>query len=382
MEFILSLLTDEQRMLRETVLGLCQGPLKELDDKVGETNVVNREILKFLADQGLLGLVVPGAYGPGPATMSLVSFCLVREELARTCPNAELIFTMQGLGAGPIVVAGTEAQKEKYLPKVASGETINTFALTEPSGGSDAAAIITRAVKKGDTYVLNGSKTFISMAPDADVYTVFAKTDPDKGTRGISCFIVEKGFPGFQPGERLDLVAPHPIGSLYFDDCEVPAENLVGAEGEGFKVAMQTLDFFRPTVAVCAVGMAQAAMDEAVAYAKQREAFGQKISEFQMIQAKLAAMAVKISAARLLIYQAAFLKDGGKPRISKEAAMAKLYATEIAQEVIDQAVQIHGGYGVCKGYLVEKLYREIRALRIYEGTSEIQHIVIASQLLR
>jgi acyl-CoA dehydrogenase len=382
MEFILSLLTDEQRMLRETVLRLCQGPLKELDEKVGETNVVNRGILKFLADQGLLGLVVPGAYGPGPATMSLVSFCLVREELARTCPNAELIFTMQGLGAGPIVIGGTEAQKKKYLPRVASGETINTFALTEPSGGSDAAAIITRAVKKGDAYILNGGKTFISMAPDADVYTVFVKTDPDKGTRGISCFIVEKGFPGFQPGERLDLMAAHPIGSLYFDDCVVPAENLVGAEGEGFKVAMQTLDFFRPTVAVCAVGMAQAALDEALAYAKQREAFGQKISEFQMTQAKLADMAVKISAARLLVYQAAFLKDRGKPRITLEAAMAKLYATEIAHEVIDQAVQIHGGYGVCKGYLVEKLYREIRALRIYEGTSEIQRVVIANQLLR
>jgi acyl-CoA dehydrogenase len=382
MEFILSLLTEEQRLLRETVLRLCRGPLKELDEKVGETNVVNRGLLKFLADQGLLGLVVPGAYGPGPATMSLVSFCLVREELARTCPNAELIFTMQGLGAGPIVIAGTEAQRKKYLPRVATGETINTFALTEPSGGSDAAAIITRAVKKGDAYILNGSKTFISMAPDADVYTVFVKTDPDKGTRGISCFIVEKGFPGFQPGERLDLMAAHPIGSLYFDDCVVPAENLVGVEGEGFKVAMQTLDFFRPTVAVCAVGMAQAALDEALAYAKQREAFGQKISEFQMTQAKLADMATKVSAARLLVYQAAFLKDRGKPRITLEAAMAKLYATEIAHEVIDQAVQIHGGYGVCKGYLVEKLYREIRALRIYEGTSEIQRVVIANQLLR
>lgn len=382
MEFILSLLTEEQRLLRETVLRLCRGPLKELDEKVGETNVVNRGLLKFLADQGLLGLVVPGAYGPGPATMSLVSFCLVREELARTCPNAELIFTMQGLGAGPIVIAGTEAQRKKYLPRVATGETINTFALTEPSGGSDAAAIITRAVKKGDAYILNGSKTFISMAPDADVYTVFVKTDPEKGTRGISCFIVEKGFPGFQPGERLDLMAAHPIGSLYFDDCVVPAENLVGVEGEGFKVAMQTLDFFRPTVAVCAVGMAQAALDEALAYAKQREAFGQKISEFQMTQAKLADMATKVSAARLLVYQAAFLKDRGKPRITLEAAMAKLYATEIAHEVIDQAVQIHGGYGVCKGYLVEKLYREIRALRIYEGTSEIQRVVIANQLLR
>jgi len=382
MEFILSLVTEEQKMLRETVVKLGQGKLKELDESAGETNVVNREILEFLAEQGLLGLTVPGAYGPGPETMSLVSFCLVREELARTCPNAELIFTMQGLGAGPIVAAGNEDQKRAYLPQVAAGRTINTFALTEPSGGSDAAAILMRAERKGDEYILNGSKTFISMAPDADVYVIFAKTDPDKGTRGISAFIVEREFDGFVPGERLDLVAAHPIGSLYCEDCRVPAGNRLGEEGGGFKIAMQTLDFFRPTVGACAVGFAQAALDEALKYSKQREAFGQSISEFQLVQAKLADMAVKISAARLLVFQAAFLKDQGKERITKEAAMAKLYATEIAQEVIDQAVQIHGGYGVSKGYLVEKLYREIRMLRIYEGTSEIQHIVIANQLLR
>ena len=382
MEFILSLISDEQKMLRDSVVKMCQGRLKELDDAVGETNVVNQEILQYLADQGLLGLTVPGAYGPGPEKMSLVSFCLVREELARTCPNAELIFTMQGLGAGPIVVAGNEEQKQAYLPRVSSGQSINTFALTEPSGGSDAAAILTRAERKGDEYILNGSKTFISMAPDADVYTVFVQTDPEKGTRGITGFIVEKGYEGFKPGERLDLMAAHPIGSLYFDDCRVPAANRLGEEGQGFKIAMQTLDFFRPTVGICAVGFAQAALDEALSYAKQRVAFGQPISQFQMIQAKLADMATKIEAARLLVYQAAFLKDRGKERITKEAAMAKLYATEIAHQVIDQAVQIHGGYGVCKGFAVEKLYREIRALRIYEGTSEIQHVVIANQLLR
>jgi len=382
MEFILGLITDEQKMLREMVVNLGRGKLRELDESVGETNVVSREILRFLAEQGLLGLTVPGAYGPGPEKMSLVSFCLVREELARTCPNAELIFTMQGLGSGPIVVAGNEAQKKKYLPLVASGQTINTFALTEPSGGSDAAAILMKAERKGDEYILNGSKTFISMAPDADVYTVFAKTDPDKGVKGISAFIVEKDFSGFVPGARLDLCAAHPIGTIYCEDCRVPAENRLGEEGNGFKIAMQTLDFFRPTVGACAIGFAQAAMEESLKYAKQREAFGQSISEFQMVQAKLAQMALKISAARLLVYQAAFLKDWGRERITKEAAMAKLYATEIAQEVIDQAVQIHGGYGVCKGYLVEKLYREIRGLRIYEGTSEIQHVVIASQLLR
>jgi acyl-CoA dehydrogenase len=382
MEFILSLINAEQKMLRDTVVKLCRGKLREMEEKVGETNVVNREILQYLAGQGLLGLTVPGKYGGGPEKMSLVSFCLVREELARTCPNAELIFTMQGLGAGPIVVAGNEEQKRKYLPHAASGKSVITFALTEPSGGTDAASILSQAKREGDRYLLKGNKTFISMAPDADVYTVFAKTDPTKGSRGITAFIVEKGFPGFVPGERLDLVAAHPIGSIYFEDCSIPLANRLGEEGEGFKIAMQTLDFFRTTVGACAVGMAQAALEESLKYAKQRVAFGQPIAKFQLIQAKLTDMAVKVSAARLLVFQAAFLRDGGKKNITAESSMAKLYATEIAQQVIDQAVQIHGGYGVCKGYLVEKLYREIRALRIYEGTSEIQHLVIANHLLK
>ena len=382
MEFVLSLLTEEQRMLRESIIKMCKGKLGRLEEEVGETNIVNRDILKLLADHGLLDLDVPGEYGSGPEKMSLVSFCMVREELAKTCPNAELIFTMQGLGAGPIVFAGNKEQKQTYLPTVASGENIFTMALTEPNGGSDVASLQTRAIKEGSEYILNGSKTFISMAPDADVYTVFAKTDPDKGTKGVTAFIVEKGFDGFVPGERLDLVAAHPIGSIYFDGCRVPENNRLGEEGEGFKIAMQTLDFFRTTVGACAVGFAQAALEEAINYAKQREAFGQPISKFQLIQAKLADMATKVSAARLMVFRSAYLKDNGRDRITKESSMAKLFATEVAQEVIDQAVQVHGGYGVCKGYLVEKLYREIRALRIYEGTSEIQHLVIAGQLLR
>ena len=382
MEFVLSLLTEEQRMLRESIIKMCKGKLGRLEEEVGETNIVNREILNFLANHGLLDLDVPGEYGSGPEKMSLVSFCMVREELAKTCPNAELIFTMQGLGAGPIVFAGNKEQKQTYLPTVASGKNIFTMALTEPSGGSDVASLQTRAIKEGSEYILNGSKTFISMAPDADVYTVFAKTDPHKGTKGVTAFIVEKGFDGFVPGERLDLIAAHPIGSIYFDGCRVPEANRLGEEGEGFKIAMQTLDFFRTTVGACAVGFAQAALEESIKYAKQREAFGQPISKFQLIQAKLADMATKVSAARLMVFRSAYLKDNGSDRITKESSMAKLFATEVAQEVIDQAVQVHGGYGVCKGYLVEKLYREIRALRIYEGTSEIQHLVIANQLLR
>lgn len=381
MEFIEKLLTEEQKMVRETAVRLCKGKLKEMDEQAGETNVVDRKILKFLGTQGLLGLTVPGPYGSGPDPMSLVLFCLVREEFAKSCPNAELIFTMQGLGSGPIVMAGNEEQKKTYLPSVATGDCVITFALTEPNGGSDAARVLTRAERKGDEYILNGSKTFISMAPDADVYTVFAKTDPGKGAKGITCFVVEKGFEGFVPGERLDLMAAHPIGSLYFEDCRVPVKNRLGDENAGFKIAMQTLDFFRTTVGAGALGLAQAALDEAVKYSKQREAFGRPISGHQLIQAKLAMMATKLEAARLLVFQSAYLRDSGKTPITKESSMAKLYATEIAQEVIDQAVQIHGGYGVSKGYLVEKLYREIRALRIYEGTSEIQHLVIASQLL-
>lgn len=382
MEFILSLLSEEQKKLRESVIAICSGKLKELEKRAGETDIVDRDILKLLSKEKLLGYTVPGQYGSGPDPMSLVSFCLIREELAKRCLNAELIFTMQGLGAGPIVAAGNADQKKKYLPMVSSGEKIITFALTEPSGGSDAAAILTEARREGDAYVLNGHKTFISMAPDADVYTVFAKTDPAKGVKGISAFIVEKEFAGFSPGKRLGLVAAHPIGSLYFNDCRVPAANLLGEENKGFKIAMQTLDFFRTTVAACAVGFAQAAFEEALAYAKSRVAFGQPISGFQLIQGKLADMATRISAARLLVYQSAFLRDGGKPRITTESAMAKLYATEIAQGVIDEAVQIHGGYGVSKGYLVERLYREIRMLRIYEGASEIQRVVIANQLLK
>ena len=384
MDFITMLLTEEQRMIQKSVSEMCAGKLGELDARVGETNVVNKEILAFLAEQGLIGLTVPGKYGQEGKSerMSLVTFCTVREELARTCPNAELIFTMQGLGAGPIVAAGNEEQKDRYLPKVALGETINTFALTEASGGTDAASILTVAERKGDEYILNGSKTFISMAPDADVYTVFAKTDSEKGSKGITGFIVEKTFEGFRPGERIELMAPHPIGSIYFNDCRVPLKNRIGAENEGFKIAMQTLDFFRTTVGACAVGFAQAALKEAITYAKNRKAFGKRISEFQITQAKLADMATKLAAARLLVFQSAYLRDSGKIPITLESSMAKLYATEVAQQIIDQAVQIHGAYGVSRGYLVEKLYREIRALRIYEGTSEIQHLVIAGQLLK
>lgn len=389
MEFVLSLLSDDTRRLHQLAERHCAGALGERDRAVGETSIVDRGLLASLAECGLLDLTVPGRYGtgrldpPAPAAMSLVSFCIVRETLARLCPAAELIFTMQGLGSGPISFFGTEEQKATYLPRVAAGELVAAFALTEPHTGSDVAALTVTAQRDGDHYVLNGRKTLISMAPDADVYTVFAKTDPNAGNRGISCFIVEKGMAGFDPGRRLELLAPHPIGEPVFTDCRVPAANRIGDEHGGFKVAMGSLDFFRTTVGACAVGFAQRALDESLAYARRRIAFGKTIAEFQAVQMKLATMATELQAARLLVYRAAMTRDSGrKPRVTLESAQAKFFATEAAQRVIDSAVQIHGGNGVMKGVEVERLYREVRALRIYEGTSEIQQLVIASQLLK
>lgn len=389
MHFILSLLEEEQRRLLAETEVLCHGQLGALEREAGETDTVNREIVGCLADAGLLNWTVPGEYGNGrgggtpPSAMSLVSSCLVRETLARHCPNAELIFTMQGLGAGPISFAGSPEQCRRYLPKVASGEMVAAFALTEPETGSDVAAIQMQARRDGSHYVLDGRKTLISMAPDADLYTVFAKTGPAAGNKGITAFIVEKGMPGFDPGTRMALLAPHPIGEPVFTGCRVPVGNRIGDENAGFKVAMMTLDFFRTTVGACAVGFAQRALDEAIVWAKKRRAFGKSISEFQAVQIKLAAMATELAASRLLVYRAALTRDRAiKPRITLESSQAKLFATEAAQRIIDQAVQIHGGSGVVKGAAVERLYREIRALRIYEGTSEIQHLVIASQLLR
>ena len=384
--FIASLLTERQIDLHQRVEAACRGRLSELDAAAGEVESVDRDVLSCLAQQNLLDWTVPGAHGRGddaPETMSLVEFCLIRETLASHCPVAELIFTMQGLGSGPISFMGSPQQRQRYLPRVAAGKLVAAFALTEPETGSDTAALGVTACREGDDYILDGRKSFITMAPDADLYTVFAKTDADAGNKGISAFIVEKGMPGFDPGDRMQLLAPHPIGEPTFDGCRVPAANLIGEENGGFKVAMATLDFFRTTVAACAVGMAQHALDEAVAYAKQRQAFGKPIGGFQAIQMKLARMATELDASRLLVYRAASLRDKGlRSRLTLESAQAKFYATEAAQRIIDEAVQIHGGRGVVKGVAVERLYRGIRALRIYEGTSEIQQLIIGGQLLR
>jgi alkylation response protein AidB-like acyl-CoA dehydrogenase len=288
---------------------------------------------------------------------------------------------MQGLGAGAISVFGTEAQRERYLPRVARGAAIAAFALSEPDAGSDVAAMRCAARADGDAYVLDGEKTWISNGGIADFYVVFARTGEAPGARGISAFIVDADTPGFSIAERLAVIAPHPLARLRFDDCRVPAAQRIAAAGQGFKVAMATLDVFRTSVAAAALGFARRAFDEALAHAQQRRMFGQTLADLQLTQAKLAQMATSIDASALLTYRAAWQRDrGGK--VTKEAAMAKMTATESAQLVIDAAVQMFGGLGVSSGHPAERLYREIRALRIYEGATEVQQLIIARELLR
>ena len=337
-----------------------------------------RSLIAALAGAGLLEYTAQDQ----SAAFDVRAFCIIREHLSYVSSLADLMFTMQGLGSFPVALAGSDELKRRLLPKVRNGGAIAAFALTEPQAGSDVAAIETTATRIGESYVLDGEKTFISNAGLADFYTVFASTSPAEGSKGLSAFLVEKDAPGFFFEEKIELIAPHPIGRIAFNSCRIPRANLLGQEGEGFKIAMRTLDTFRPTVGAAAVGLAWRALDEALAYAKRRIQFKRPIADYQAIQMKLADMATQLDAARLLVYRAAWLKDGGAERVTRESAMAKLFATEAAQRIIDEAVQIHGGVGVVRGSVVERLYREVRALRIYEGTSEIQRLVIASQLLK
>jgi acyl-CoA dehydrogenase len=341
-----------------------------------------RRLVRELASEGLLDYTVPAQFDQGAKELDVRALCVVRERLSYESSLADLMFAMQGLGSYPVTIAGADAIKRRLLPLVKSGEAIAAFAITEPDAGSDVSAIQTTARRDGQSYVLDGCKTFISNAGLADFYTVFAKSGNESGHKSISAFVVEKDAQGFAFEEKIELIAPHPIGRIRFDGCRIPAASLLGQEGEGFKIAMTTLDTFRPTVGAAAAGLAWRAMDEAVRYAKQRVQFGRPISEFQSTQMKLAEMATELDAARLLVYRAAWKKDNSSERVTLESAMAKLYATEAAQRIIDSAVQIHGGAGLVKGAAVEHLYREIRALRIYEGTSEIQKLVIAGQLLK
>jgi acyl-CoA dehydrogenase len=343
----------------------------------GDVDADCAELRVALGGAGITLNSVPAAYGGMNEGLDVRSLCLVRETLAYHSGLADFVFAMQGLGSGAISLFGDAAQKQAWLPGVGRGELCAAFALTEPEAGSDVAAIATTATRDGDDYVISGEKTFISNGGIADFYVVFARTGEAEGARGLSALIVPATTPGLEIAERIETIAPHPLARLRFDNCRVPADQLIGVPGSGFKVAMGTLDVFRSTVGAAALGFARRALDEATRRATSRKLFGAPLSDLAGVQSQLADMALDIDAAALLIYRAAWTKDGGAARITREAAMAKLYATEAAQRAIDAAVQIFGGLGVTKGSVPEALYREIRALRIYEGASEVQKLVIA-----
>ena len=372
--------TAQQRALAERVSEFAHTEIERRagDDERSPDDAV-RSYVRILAAHDLLryAVAMPGE------RFDLRTFCIIREILSYSSAVADLAFVMQGLGTYAISAGATEHVRDFWLERARNGQAIAAFALTEPDAGSDIAALTTNARREGDTYIINGRKRFISNAGVADFYTVFARTGTrNDGRAEISPFIVSARMAGFSVIERTEMIAPHPIGELEFKDCRVPAEDMIGQEGDGLRLALQTLDVFRASVGAAACGMARRALDESVSYAKLRVQFGKKLAAHQLIQEKLADMATELDAARLLVYRAAYLKDAGDERSTREASEAKLFATEAAARIIDQAVQIHGGSGLVRGEVVERLYREVRALRIYEGTSEIQKLIIANQLLK
>ena len=338
-----------------------------------------RQLVTMLGDAGFLTHSAVG--GEDQQKLDVRSLCLIRETLARHDGLADFAFAMQGLGTGAISLFGSEQQKDEWLTKTRQGQAISAFALTEPQSGSDVANSTMTATRDGGHFVLNGEKTWISNGGIADLYTVFARTGEASGANGLSAFIVPAGLPGFEITERLETIAPHPLATLRFTECRIPAKALIGAPGQGFKIAMSVLDIFRSTVAAAALGFARRALSETLERVTTRVVEGTPLFDRQMVQGHIADMAVDIDAAALLVYRAAWTKDSGAARVTREAAMAKLFATDHAQNVIDKAVQLHGGDGVKSGQVVERLYREIRALRIYEGASDIQRLVIAKQTL-
>jgi len=365
---------EVRRLAREVFVPLAEA---------GTPGRVNRPLVRALGETGLLGRLFPSALGgTGGAGVSATELCRLREGLARECTAAETALALQGLGTYPLVQSGSEALARRFVPAVARGEAVAAFALSEPGAGSDAAALELAAEADGDGWRLTGEKTWISNAPEADVYTVFARTSPASGARGVTAFVVA-GDAGGLSGEPIEMLAPHAIGRLVFDGVAVGRADVLGEVDAGFRVAMRTLDLFRPSVGAFAVGMAEAALDQAVAHAARRRAFGRAIAEFQAVSHALADMATRTRAARLLVYDAARAYDAGNTGdITRLAAMAKLYATETAQFVVDGAVQILGARALVAGHPLEHLYREVRAPRLYEGTSEIQRTIIARALLR
>ena len=370
--------TDAHRDLQRGIAAWRDDHLRLQDDS--DPRAACRSYITQLGDAGWLKYAVPRAYGGALESLDIRSLCLIRETLGYASGLAEFAFAMQGLGSGPISLFGSEPLKKKYLPGVADGSRIAGFAISEAESGSDAAAMQTTAQRDGPVIVINGSKTWISNAGIASHYVVFCRW-PEAGEKSFLALVVDADNPGLTIGPAIDVMAPHPLGTLTFADCRVPFDQVVGEPGQGMRVALGTLDVFRTTVGAAALGFARRAFDEGVRHVRRRVAFGKRLAEFQMTQARVADMAVAIDAAALLVYRAAWVRDQGAPRITREAAMAKLVATESAQQVIDQAVQLLGARGVVRGEPVERLYREIRALRIYEGTTEIQKIVIAGQLL-
>lgn len=347
----------------------------------GDVDQTCRSYVKLLGDAGWLRYCVPADAGGHHQQIDSRSICLMRQGLGYFDGLADFSFAMQGLGSGPISLFGSEELRQRYLPGVATGDAISAFALSEPLAGSDAAAMTMRATREGNHYRLNGTKTWISNAGIADFYTVFARSENDLAD-GVSAFVVDADTPGLSISERFDVCAPHPIGTLKFEDCIIPVEQRLAEPGKGFKVALQTLDVFRASVGAAALGFAQAAMDMGMDYAHRRPMFGATLGDMQLTQAALGEMATDIDASALLVYRAAWERDALKQRTTRSAAMAKLFATEAAQRIIDRNVQLHGGLGVKVGHPAEMLYREIRALRIYEGATEVQKIVIARETAR
>lgn len=371
---------ERHRSLEASLSSWAEVALAAVDHE--DTDAACRGLVRQLGEAGWLRHCVPAAWGGIAERLESRSLCLLRETLARHEGLADFAFAMQGLGSGIISIAGTAAQQDRYLPRVARGEAIAAFALSEPDAGSDVAAMSTRATRTADGWVIDGTKTWISNGGIADFYCVFARTSDEPGARGISAFVVDADTPGLRIAERIDVVAPHPLATLAFENCRVPADSLVGEVGQGFKLAMANLDIFRASVAAAALGFARRALDEALAHSRRRRMFGHTLADLQVTQSALADMATQIDAAALLTYRAAWLRDVAGVRTTSEAAMAKLVATESAQQVIDRAVQMFGGLGVRRGQIVESLYREIRALRIYEGATEVQRLIIARELLK
>lgn len=367
--------TDRHRALAEAIE---RWSTANLPAHHGDVDEVCRDLVKKLGRDGWLAHTAPDP--EAPSSFDVRTLCLIRETLARHDGLADFAFAMQGLGAGPISLFGNSAQRS-WLKRTRTGQAISAFALSEQKSGSDVANIATTATLEGGTYVLNGEKTWISNGGVADVYVLFARTGEGPGAKGLSAFLVPGDLPGLKVAERIDVIAPHPLARLTFNRARIPAAAMIGTPGEGFKIAMATLDVFRATVGAAALGFARRALDETLDRARKRELFGGPLADLQMVQSYIAEMATDIDAAALLVYRAAYAKDQGAPRVTREAAMAKYFATERAQSVIDKAVQIHGGDGVRRGHVVERLYREIRALRIYEGASEVQKVVIARQML-